>query len=296
MTPIDYLEAVLSDQELTEDEFEALRERRDEIKNLLQSSFSDESPSIRDAGSYAKKTMIRESYDYDLLCYFDSDTGVGDTLKEIYDAVDEALSEEYLTERKRSALKILNPTEDEDPEYFHVDAVPGRFVDGSDGDVFLHQEGGDKERLKTNPEEQISHVRDSGVRSAIKLMKLWRERRALTVATFVLELLVIDLLEGREDESLPDQLLHVWNELSERGEDLTVEDPANSSNDLGDLFDDGTKAALSRAAGTTLDRIEEIGWESVFGEVEEEKKEEKAAKVASAASAVDDPHRPWFSD
>lgn len=296
MTPDEYLDAVLTDQTLApgSDELDALRSRGGEVKELLRGEFSEHSPDVRDAGSYTKNTMVRASYDFDVLVYFSHDTDVGENLKEIYDAVRDVLGGEYIVEPKRSAIKLHDATDHDDPVYFHVDVVPGRFMDGDDGDVALHQRHGDKNWLKTNPEKQIEHVRNSGVRDAIKLAKVWREQSGFGLATFVLELLVIDLLEGHEDDSLPDQMRHLWTELQERADDLTVEDPANAGNDLSDILDAGAKASLSAAATRALNRVEDEDWEAIFGAVEKKTQEQTAAGLEAAAASISNPSRSYF--
>lgn len=298
MTPNEYLEAVLQDQTLApgSDELEALQRRGREVKELLRSAFSKHSPSVRNAGSYAKGTMVRASYDFDALCYFSRDTDVGDNLAEIYEGVARALSEEYIVERKRSALRLHDATDHDDPEYFHVDVVPGRFMDGADGDVALHQSAGEKDWLKTNPEKHIQHVQDSGVRDAIKLAKVWREQYGFGVPTFVLELLVIKLLDGHQDEALTDQMVHFWTELRDRGDNLTVNDPANDNNDLSTVFDASTKITLSAAAEIALDKVEADNWEGVLGKVEAKMKEQVADALSGAAAGAANPSRSYCSD
>jgi hypothetical protein len=183
MTPNDYLAKILEKQTFDDDEPELkdLRRRRKEIEGVLRTHFSGSSPSIRWGGSMAKETMIRESYDGDMTSYFPHDEdGAGSTLEEIYDNTAEVLGKEYVVERKRSALRVRDPSTKASKgfaEDLHIDVVPGRFT-GEDGDdVFLHCTTGDKQRLKTNLQVHIDHIRDSGVRDAIRLMKLWNVRK-----------------------------------------------------------------------------------------------------------------------
>lgn len=285
--PDEYLEAVLQDQTLApgSDEREELRDRGKQVKKLLRNCFSQHAVSIQYAGSYKKKTMIRASYDLDILCFFAADTDVGDNLKEIYEEVAEALREEYVIEPRRSAIKLL-AANDDDPIYVHVDVVPGRYFDEEEGDVWLHQTRGDDQRLKTNPDKQIEHVQESGVREAIKLAKLWREEYGFMLPTFVLELLVIDLLEDMEDEPLTDQMEEFWTQLRER-EELVVVDPGNEhGNDLSDILDAAAKANLTNAAKWALDKVEADDWEAIFGEVEERSKEEVGDALKGAAASI----------
>jgi hypothetical protein len=274
-----YLEAVLKNQKLEEgcDELKELRTHRDDVEALLCQRFGNV-PNIRYGGSMAKGTMNRESYDLDITCYFPrDDTSAGGTLNEIYDSVEQVLREKYWTERKGSAIRLRS--RDAVRVDFHIDVVPGRFVDGEDGDVHLYRTTGEKTYLKTNLQTHIDHVRGSGVVPAIRLMKLWAARKFVGIKTFALELLVIDLLDGRKTRALADQLEHVLKEFRDHSEELAIEDPANPhGNDLSELLNASVRASLGIAARDTLDQVEREGWEAVFGPVSDG---EKAAAVAA---------------
>lgn len=145
MTPEEYLKKILKQQMFEDDapELKDLRKRRAEIKLALESHFSESSPSIRWAGSMAKDTMIKESYDGDVTCYFPHDEdGAGTTLEEIYDNVAELLGKDYVIERKASALRVKNLSTKATKgfaEDLHFDVVPGRFTDDDEEDVFMHR-------------------------------------------------------------------------------------------------------------------------------------------------------------
>lgn len=303
MNPNDYLEKFLAQQTFADDdpEIEGLRRIRKDIDGLLQRYFSKSSPSFRWGGSMAKRTMIREAYDGDMTCYFPHDeTGAGSTLEEIYDKVAQALNEKYIVERKTSALRVKDPSTKESKGFaqdLHIDVVPGRFTGDEGDDVFLHRTDGDKTRLKTNLQVHIDHIRDSGVRPAIRLMKLWNVRNGIGGKTFVLELLVVKLLQGKKGAALASQLEHVWTGFRDNADDLVVEDPANpSGNDLKPVLDQ-LRHRLSGVAGTTLTLIEDSGWEAVFGKVDDDgdPEDRKAALKAAAVHTVN-PTKPWLPD
>lgn len=299
MTPTEYLNAILDQQTFAEDDPEMvdLRRHRTEIRELLLSRYSDPSPSIRWAGSVVKRTLIRDSYDGDVTCYFDRDDAqAGDTLEAIHASVRDTLREKYMVEEKASALRVMSNEAGTKGKYLHIDVVPGRFVDGHDGDVFLHRTTGDKARLKTNLDIHIAHIRDSGVRPAIRLNKLWRFQNGLSnVKTFVLELLVIKLLSEKKHASIEDQLVHVWTEFRDHPNDLSVQDPANpAGNDLKPALDE-CRYALSLVAERTLKILSDHGWEAVFGPVESKTKTEKAAALSATVRSVSTPSKPWLT-
>ena len=193
-----YLQNILDAQTLDPDgeEIKALRAHRKDVESLLTGKFKDSALTIRYGGSKAKGTMIVEAYDLDLIAYFDhDDTSAGDTLKDIYFNVETALASDYLIVRKPSALRLKSKDANQYGVDFHIDVVPGRYVDDTRGDTFLYLSTGDKERLKTNLDVHIAHVKDSGVIEAIRLLKLWRVRNAIPIKHFALELLAIELLK-----------------------------------------------------------------------------------------------------
>jgi len=293
MEPNDYLKAVLAKESLSDDSPEVLamvRERHS-VEKLLREKYGD-SPSIRYGGSKAKGTMIRDRYDLDLPCYFPHDDGTpGETLEDIYHDVQRCLGSKYRVEPKTSALRLHGRA---DGTNLRIDVVPGRFVDGASGDVFLYQAAGSEKRLKTNLEVHLEHVRKSGLIDEIKLGKLWDVRSGVQLKTFVLELLVIKLLKGSSVKGLTGKLLHFWKELRDKAHDLNVEDPANpAGNDLSSVLHDGMKQTLASVASRTLDTVEQQGWESVFGPVEEAGEQEKIGAIEVLTSRRSDPPRLW---
>ncbi len=298
MTAVDCLKRVLKNQALDPDgaELKRLREKREQVEELLRTEFEDSDLVIRYGGSKASGTMIRESYDLDLPTYFRyEDTGAGETLEKIYNNVAKALEKEFVVERKRSALRLKQRVEGVDDEDLRIDVVPGRFVDDSETDAFLHQEGVEKNCLKTNLDKHIEHVKQSGVRDAIKLQKLWRVRRTLQIKTFILVLLIIDELDGAQEEPLDDQLIRVWRHFRDHWETLAVKDPANEEgNDLSDFLTEAVRRELRDAANDTLRQLDETGWEAVFGPVPEEDSKAKGESIRRiAAGALTTAAKPW---
>jgi hypothetical protein len=293
----EYLKRVLADQTLAEDSdaMIAVRQHRQEVEDLIRAKWPAASMTIRYGGSKAKGTLIKASYDLDIIVYVHcNETALGSTLKDIYDSVATSLGEKFFVQRKTSALRLRVFGKGEKGEDLHIDVVPGRYTDESKTDVYLHQESGDKERLKTNLQVHIDHIRDSGVVDAIRLMKLWRVQNGISMSSFIMDLLVIDLLEGRKAWGLEDQLDHVLKEFRDKATDLKVEDPANPhGNDLSPKLDQH-RHTLEWTASKTLDLIENSGWEAVFGKIEEDKSA-KVAALRRVAAAVAVPSRPHGS-
>lgn len=265
MKPADYLAGLLLEQRLTptSPETAELVTRGAEVEKVLKAEFREESPSIRYGGSKAKNTMIKECFDLDLICYFQhEDPKPDDTLEKLYERVLNALKrKKYKVREKTSAVRVLG---DDDVD-FHVDVVPGRFTDDSESDAFLHRTSGKKERLKTNLEKHVEHVRGSGLNDVICLMKLWRERQGIEIRTFPLELLVLEILKKKRTLSLDDQLRHLWVELRDHADDVKIEDPANpTGNDLSEIFGEKERESLAANAALALEAVEAGKWDEVF--------------------------------
>ena len=269
LAPDGFLQAVLAEQTLEEGsvEREELLAEHERVRSLLVSNLIEATPLIEVGGSMAKETLVRAGFDLDTICYFaNDDDGAGDTLREIREAVEAALKTEYVVEPKRSALRISGRKKG--TMTFSVDVVPGRFVDDVRDDVFLFQEGGDKERLKTNLRKHISHIKGSGHTDVIRLAKLWKLRADLDIKTFVLDLLVVEILAATQTSGLEDRLVTVWKALRDDIDSLNIEDPANpTGNDLASIFGDDERETLSAAATIALDLVEAGDWEALFGKL-----------------------------
>lgn len=289
----EYLEAVLKSQTLEEgsSELEDLRKRREDVEKVLRAKYTNPAPTIRYGGSKAKGTLIRESYDLDIICYFENDdTSAGETLEEIYNNVAKTLEKDYFVERKTSAIRLKTKEKVD----FHIDVVPGRFTDQKKEDAFLYISSGEKKRLKTNLQVHIDHVKNSGVIDALKLVKLWRVRNSLVVRNFVLEIMTIDLLAPKKNSILENQLEHFFREVVVKADTITVKDPANpEGNDLSPLLDATVRAELKSLANRAVGYIEQKNWEAIFGKVPDDGAGKDKRAQIHAAAAVAKRSKPW---
>lgn len=292
-----YLEKVLEQESLSNDctKIKNLRKEREKVDKLLINYFEASYPSIRYGGSKAKGTMIKESYDLDIICYFEHDDNkAGNNLSEIYDNTVKALEKDYFIFRKTSAIRLHHKDEINYKLDYHIDVVPGRFVDSKNEDAYIHQHNGDKDHLKTNIQKHIEYIKDSGLQNIIKLVKLWNIRTGLKVKTFILELLVVKILSGSKSLSLDNYLIEFWQTLKDDIDNFTIEDPANpNGNDLSKLFDKTLKLNLSFAAQRSLDLVNKDKWTEIFGEVKDEDSASKIATIEAANLKYKNPVKPW---
>lgn len=288
-----YLDQILQKESLSKDspEVKTMQDEKIKVEKIISDTF-DGNPVIRYAGSYKKETMIKASYDLDIACYFKhDDNSAGENLEDIFNNVQGALAKKYSVLPKKSALRLQN----NDKLDFHIDVVPGRFVDDSQSDAFLYQSAGDKKRLKTNLDVHVSYIKDSGLTKTIKLAKIWKNIYSVDVKTFVLELLVIKILAKTKDNDGLEKCLKIFfEELSSNIENISVEDPTNSGNDLSALFDATVKTNLSAAATKAKTLIDDNKWEDLFGPPEDPDKAYVVGSLKTSSANQGNGPRPWL--
>lgn len=296
MTRTSDLNTILSAQQIPQEgrEMYELQDHRENVEQTIRSAFPGANPTIRYGGSKAKGTMIKESYDLDIIVYAQHDDNtLGNTLPEIYDNTARALSGNYYIEPKTAALRLFAKNDGQRGDRLYIDVVPGRFVDDTRGDAYLHQNDGQKSRLKTNLQVHIDHIKYSGAVDALKLGKLMRVRHDLDIKQFALDLLIIDLLKGKRFSNLDSQFTHVLERLASGSNLPAIEDPANpSGNDLSHMLNSTVLSELRTVASTMLNQSENYGWSAAFGE-SELTGPARVAVITSAAENVDAPTQPW---
>ncbi len=290
-----YLKQILKNQTFSDDddEIKQLQKIRKKVEQIIKDAFGEDKLTIRYGGSKAKGTMIKESYDLDIVSYFSHDDNTaGETLKDIYNNVKSELEKDYYVDPKTSALRLKDKASEDVLVDFHIDVVPGRFVDDSEADVYLYQASGEKERLKTNLDIHIEHIRDSGKNDIIRLIKLWNHLTGLGLKTFILELLVVKYSKEIGDKPLSNGIISFWEYLKEH-EDISIEDPANpEGNDLSDYLT-STKQLLKMYATNALGLIESGNWEGIFGPTEVVADDEKVKAVQATGSVSAGSSKPW---
>jgi hypothetical protein len=291
-----YLEELLASQRLDERsaEWKALDEEAERIEAILRAAYPWSALTFTHAGSRAKGAMIREDYDLDEVAYFrNDDNAPGQTLADIYENVAKVVGKHYTVRRKRSALRLGM----KDGRDLKVDLVPGRYIDATMTDVFIHQNEGDKDWLKTNIVKQVARIRGSGCTDEVMLGKLWRTRNSIGVKTFPLELLVIEALRLDGSGSLEQRFAGVLAVFAEDIDSLQIEDPANPyGNDLSYALPDSLRREIARVARNTLAAARQYGWEHVFGKIEPRTRSVASrVQILRSAAAAAVPTRPWGS-
>lgn len=248
-----YFQSLLKSQNLRATEIEALQDLRNEIQRQL--SVLDGNPRFYYAGSYGKKTMISARYDLDLVVYWPDDAGY--TIKGIYDGVGQVLQSHWNIVNSKTVCWEL-PFDGG----FHIDIVPGRALDRNFFEANLYRTDTGS-TLKTSLKTHIDTVRNSGRIPAIRLMKLWKERRRVPFRkSFLLELMTIEGCRGRNFDDFPGQIMGSLTYIRDNILNCSFKDPANTNNSLSDDLDRATRVEIKTEAEAA---IAATTWQDVFG-------------------------------
>ena len=235
-----YLQQVLDSQRVPAQAENTLRSIRDKLEQVLRGNWRTGDPRFYYGGSFGKRTMIRESFDLDLVVYFPQTNQF--TVRAFYEGVEKRLKDNrYVTRRHNVAIRL--PYKDG----FHVDVVPGRAMDTDYKYANLYASEQDTTK-KTSIKIHIDFVRNGGHQDIIKLMKLWRLRHSVPIGSFVLELAVAQALYNSRSTSLEDRMLEVLEYLRDSYSSARLVDPANSNNVVSDDVPRTDKTATQEAA------------------------------------------------
>ena len=297
MTGTQYLKQVLNLQTLTSEEVDELGRCRVDVQNCLKDEFGN-TPSFIYAGSMAKRTMVRESYDLDIVCRFPSEES--ESLKNLYERTYEALAKAHTVQKKVSAVRVLSlESDNEKSRDFHVDVVPVHLFDEKTGEAFIYQSSVDQERLKTNIQTHVNYVRDSGLQDTIRLAKLWKVRHQFPMRTFVLEMLAVRFLE-KPGDSIESDMIRFLTTCRDNLPTARLVDPANSNNVISDLIADPDKELISAHASQDLENLDSASddearvraWMSVLMESHRPVED----TIAAPRILVRQPPKPWSMD
>jgi hypothetical protein len=247
-----YFTNLLQTQVLSTTEVQGLQNLRDQIQTQL-SAFQGQ-PRFYYGGSYGKDTIIRASYDLDIVMYWSHDSGY--TIDGIFNAVGTELKKHWKYVQQKNVAWSL-PFEGG----FHVDVVPGRAIDTTFKYANLWRSQ-TAQTLQTSIKVHIDHVRKSARRDVIRLLKLWKVRRQVPVKSFVLEILAVNGASGTTFAEIEPQLTAALVHIRDNVLTGRIIDPANTNNDLAATMSAAEKFATHSAAAAA---IQARTWSEVFG-------------------------------
>lgn len=259
MTINEFLKKLLENQKIAENFKAEMHKDRDYFEKLVNNIPELSRPTFYWGGSYGKNTMIKESYDIDILCYFPADEP--HPLEEIYMIVrDHIIFAQPHAYQKNVAIRV------EKREGYHIDIVPAKRSGSDESTAYLYKSQ-ENRRLTTSVEKQIQIVRDFRRRDLLKLIKLWKSRNNIDIPSFLVEIITIQVNDD-EKISIEGGLKKVFRFIASRIESCNIQDPANASNNI--ASNEVTAPSQKKKAKEIakwcleqdLDSVE--GWKNVF--------------------------------
>ena len=196
------------------------------------------------SGSNAKGTAVQGVTDADFFISLHPNTQ--ENLQQIYESLYTCLDQQnrYTLRRQDVSIGVTYGA-------ISVDLVPGKRQDLQHLYHSLHRSK-KKSWTQTNVHQHVSHVKNCGRLAEIRAMKIWRSLRGLEFPSFYLELVVIEALNGRWLQTLPQNLVCVLEYVRDNIETRRFIDPSNTNNVISDDLTAAEKQKIAAAARTTL--------------------------------------------
>lgn len=252
MTGHEYLRRVLSSQDLTASQMDGLQSLRDALHRHLASDLSA-GVRIYYGGSYAKGTMIRESYDLDLVVYFPPEPRT--PLVNIFGTVHRSLKACGCDVHPQTVALRIPVT-----STLHVDVVPGRAQDSSFRYATLHRNTNPATTLQTSLKVHIEAVRGTDLAPIVRLLKIWRLRHGVPLKTFALEILAARALAGKRRNDYASAVVEVLRVIAMQMDHVRLVDPANANNILEITAEDRRAAAAAASAALSDPAWNHVIW------------------------------------
>lgn len=198
------------------------------------------------AGSVAKGTAITGITDMDFFISLDPSVSTCNTLQHVYETLRNRFNGAGYTAREQNVSIGINHSN------FKIDLVAGvrQASTGLDHSIWKRKA---QTWTKTNIDEHVRYVINSGRIFDIKTVKIWRKLRGLDFPSFYLELIVIEALRGKSLSSNPsNNFTDVMSYLANGFVDKTIFDPSNQANEISEELTQDEKKKIKDAAAVTL--------------------------------------------
>lgn len=224
-----------------------IQERINSLVPHIQAWANGHLYTLKLAGSVAKGTDITGTTDLDLFISLNPSVSTYNTLENVYSTLRNRFNGAGYTAREQNVSVGINHTG------LKMDIVAGvkHHALGLDHSVWKRKA---RTWTKTNIDQHINHVKNSGRTFDIRAVKIWRKLRQLDFPSFYLELSVIEALRGQSLLlSRPaDNFVKVMNYLASDFINQTIKDPANQNNEVSEELTATEKQTIRDAANTTL--------------------------------------------
>ena len=251
MTANEYLKIIIANKKadtITIDDW-----RLSAVKTKLTAWAGQQLSSLKQSGSSAKGTALKNVSDFDIFISLKSDTT--QTLKEIFNSLEATIKNAgWVTRRQNVSIGITQNS-------LKIDLVPGIIQSGFQNYHSIYSSKKDT-WMQTNTDLHITKVKNSNRINEIFLTKIWRLIHGLDFPSIYLELTVLDALYNKPVNDLSNNFLTILTYLRDNFVDTVVIDPSNTNNKISDtLFKDEKEAIASQAKTSLTKRTwKEIIW------------------------------------
>ncbi|HZQ43510.1 MAG TPA: hypothetical protein VFA99_09675 [Acidobacteriaceae bacterium] len=214
-----------------------------ELSPIIQEWANGRLVSMHPSGSYSKGTCNSSGTDMDFFISLEPETI--ESLEEIHNRLFNKLSGKGYSPKRQNVSINVNVSGQS------VDLVPGKLQDRLASDHSLYRRRANT-WTKTNVQTHITHVRNSGRLSEIRIIKLWRNQKGLDFPSFYLELSVMRALAGSPSASIATNVWKVLEFLRDSFISARIVDPANTNNVISDDLTTLEKQRISAAARVAL--------------------------------------------
>jgi len=246
------LSKILAEQSLNQNQKRRLKDLRMKVRDQLE-EILEKKPTVYYAGSYRKKTMIKASYDLDIVLLWSSK--VSTSVKDLYTKVGSELQKNWNKLRAKKVGWEIGFDGD-----FHIDVIPGKRKHKSQRQAYLYNREIDG-RFLTSIIKQVNYIKRRRRGKVIKLMKLWVKRKEVPIKTFILELMVVKGCKYLPRKDLDLQLKTALKFIADNINTIRLEDPANHQNIITNNL---TKEEKDRIRVLATQAIETKNWNQVF--------------------------------
>ncbi len=247
-----YLRELLATQNLTKNQIENLKNQRDAIVEDVVNEIGG-NPTLFNAGSYAKGTMIQVSYDLDIVLYWANNFRYSP--RNLYNEIGSVLQSKGRNPKSKKVGWEIPFQGD-----FHIDVIPGKKILNKPNYAYLYNTNTNN-RFQSSVKKHVSFVKKANRQSVIKLMKLWKKRKSVPIKTFILEYMIIEGCKRVSRNTLEPQIGAAFEYIEENITTKRILDPANSQNIISDDITQEEKNRIRRLAIQALDAD---SWSKVF--------------------------------
>ncbi len=201
------------------------------------------------SGSLAKGTGITGTTDIDYFISLNPSVSTCNTLQQVYTTLKNRFNGAGYSVREQNVSIGINHSG------YKIDLVAGveQSLNSADHSIWKRKPG---TWTKTNIDEHISYVANSGRISDIKALKIWRKLWSLDFPSFYLELSVIEALSGKSYSRSPSQnFIDIMTYLANDFEDKVILDPSNLGNEVSEELTQVEKAKIKNEAASSLTSI-----------------------------------------